>query len=250
MELALAEDKELGGAATAGIVVAQLGEIEALTGRYDAAEARLVPFLGRAAATGDFLGAPWGVPALGRLLVGIGAAADALDMIKGFVDLLRPLGVPLNVAEGLNVLGAAYLALGNEAAAAEALADARALAASIHSPWLEAHSIYLMGEIARRYSELENARRLHQDALTMRATRGLRPGVAESLEALAGLAVQEGRFAEAARQFGAASALRDQMGMARWPVDLANYDSCVKETRSALGHDAFAATCAEGAALH
>ena len=72
MELALAEDKELGGAATAGFVVAQLGEIEAQTGRYDAAQSRLVPFLGRAAATGDFLGAPWGVPALARLLIGRG----------------------------------------------------------------------------------------------------------------------------------------------------------------------------------
>ena len=94
MELALAEDKELGGAATAGFVVAQLGEIEAQTGRYDAAESRLVPFLGRAAATGDYLGAPWGVPALARLLIGRGAPADALDMIAGFVDLLRPLGMP------------------------------------------------------------------------------------------------------------------------------------------------------------
>ncbi|RWQ49510.1 hypothetical protein [Mesorhizobium sp.] len=120
MELALAEDKELGGAATAGFVVAQLGEVEAQTGRYDAAESRLVPFLGRAAATGDFLGAPWAVPALARLLIGRGAPADALDMIAGFVDLLRPLGMPLNVSEGLNVLGAAHLALGDEAAAAEA----------------------------------------------------------------------------------------------------------------------------------
>ncbi|RWO21079.1 MAG: tetratricopeptide repeat protein [Mesorhizobium sp.] len=249
MELALAEDKELGGAATSGFVVAQLGEIEAQTGRYDAAESRLVPFLEKAAATGDFLGAPWGVPALARLLIGREAPADARDMIAGFVDLLRPLGMPINVSEGLNVLGAAHLALGNEAAAAEALAAAKAEAESISNPWLGAQAIYLLGELARRRGGLDEAEGLHHDALAMRASRGLRPGVAESLEALAALAVQHDSYAEAARLFGAASTLRDQMGLARWPVQMASYDSDVNDTRKALGEDAFAAAWAEGAAL-
>jgi tetratricopeptide (TPR) repeat protein len=249
MELALAEDEVLGGAATAGFVVAQLGEIEAQTGRYDAAESRLVPFLGRAAATGDFLGAPWGVPALARLLIGQGAPADALDMIAGFVDLLLPLGLPVNISEGLNVLGAAQLALGNDTAAAEALATARVKAESISNPWLGAQAIYLQGELARRRGELDEAEGLHREALAMRASRSLRPGVAESLEALAGLAVYQGGYVKAARLFGAASALRDQMGLARWPVQREGYDRDVTEIRKVLGEDAFAAAWADGTAL-
>ena len=106
-----------------------------------------------------------------------------------------------------------------------------------------------MGELARRRGELDEAERLHHDALAMRASRGLRPGVAESLEALASLAVQHDSCAEAARLFGAASTLRDQMGLARWPVQMAGYDSDVTDTRKALGEDAFAAAWAEGAAL-
>ncbi len=249
MELALAEDQELGGAATTGFVVAQLGEIEAQTGRYDAAESRLVPFLERAAATGDFLGAPWGVPALARLLIGRGAPEEALDMIAGFVDLLRPLGDPLNVSEGLNVLGAAHLALGDEEAAAEALAGARTLAASISNPWLGAQAIYLLGDLARRRGQLPQAEDLHHEALAMRAPRGLRPGVTESLEALAGLAVANERCTEGARLLGAASMLRDQMGLAQWPAQMADYDAGVTDARKALGEDAFAAAWAEGAAL-
>jgi hypothetical protein len=81
----------------------------------------------------------------------------------------------------------------------------------------------------------------------MRASRGLRPGVAESLEALAGLAVQHDNCAKAARLFGVASTLRDQMGLVRWPVQIAGYDSDVNDTRRALGEDAFVAVWAEGA---
>jgi tetratricopeptide (TPR) repeat protein len=101
LEIALAEDLELGGCATAGIVVALLGEIEALTGRYDDAEARLVPFLSRAAATGDYLGAPWGVPTLARVLVGRGRPEEAREMIGPFIELLRPLGLPYHISDGL-----------------------------------------------------------------------------------------------------------------------------------------------------
>ena len=51
-QVGLEEDQGVGGAAklcasTAGIAIALLGEIEALTGRYEEAEARLVTFLGR-----------------------------------------------------------------------------------------------------------------------------------------------------------------------------------------------------------
>jgi predicted ATPase/class 3 adenylate cyclase len=249
MERALAEDRELGGAATAGFVVAQLGEIEARTGRFEAARARLVPFLGRAAATGDFLGAPWGVPALARLLVGLGAAAEARDMIAGFVGFLRPLGMPLNVGEGLTVLGAAHLALGDTEDAAAALADARSLAAAIGNPWLEAEAVSLLGDLAGRQGEAERARSLHEAALVMRASRHLLPGVAESLEALAGLAVREARLGEAARLFGAAAALRDRIGLARWPVRAAAHDSDVAALRAALGEAALASAWSEGAAL-
>jgi hypothetical protein len=56
---ALALDRVLGGAATAGIATALLGELEAVTGRFDDAEARLGPFLKRGSATGEGWGCRW-----------------------------------------------------------------------------------------------------------------------------------------------------------------------------------------------
>jgi DNA-binding CsgD family transcriptional regulator len=249
LETALAEDMELGGCATAGIVTALLGEIEALTGRYDDAEARLVPFLSRAAATGDYLGAPWGVPTLARVLVGHGRPEEARDMIGPFVELLRPLGLPYHIADGLRVLGAAHLGAGDDAAAEAALSEAKTLATTISNPWLGGLANHHLAELARRRGDSAQAEDLHHAALAQRATAGLQPGVAESLEALAGLAAGQESYTEAARLLGAASTLRDGMGLARWPDDQSGFDTDVANARMGLGEDAFDAAWAEGAAL-
>jgi predicted ATPase/class 3 adenylate cyclase len=253
-EIGLAQDQALGGPAqlttmTAGFAVALLGEIEALTGRYDKAEARLVPFLGSAAAKGDFLGAPWGLPALARLLAGTGRAKEAVDTIGPFVDLIQPLGLPYHVSDGLRVLGAAHLAAGDDAAADAAFNDAKALATTIRNPWLIAHADSGLGEVARRRGDLSAAEALHRQALAQRAPLRLRPGVAESIEALAALAIDQGRLAEGARLLGAASALRDAMGLARWPIDQPTCDAAIDEASGALGDEAFRGAWAEGAAF-
>ena len=253
-QVGIEQDRSVGGAAklcasTAGLAIALLGEIESLTGRYQEAEARLVTFLGRAAATGDFLGAPWGVPILARLLVGRGRPDEARDTIAGFVDFMRPLGVPYHISDGLGVLGAAHLAVGDLAAAEAALTEAKELASAIKNPWLAGRANHHLGELARRRGDRANADDLHHEALSQRARAGLLPGVAESLEALAGLAAAQESAAEAARLFGAASTLRDSMGLSRWPADQPAYDADVAASRGALGDEAFQAAWAEGAAL-
>lgn len=246
---ALEYDKEIGGASTAGIAMALLGEIESLTGRYDAAQARLGPFLKRAAARGDYLAAPFGLPALARLLIGHGAPADARDMVEPFVEFLRPLGFAYHVSQGLWVLGAAHLATGDLEAAEATLREAKQLATSISNPWLAAHANHHLGELARRRDNTSQAENFHQEALTLQARAGLRPGIAESLEALAALATDQESFSEAARLFGAACALRASIGLARWPADQAGYDADVASARDALGHRDFDAAWAEGEAL-
>lgn len=249
LALALEEDRELGGVANAGIAVVLLGEVEALTGRYEDAESRLVPFLRKAAATRNYLAAPWGVPILARLRVGRGRPADARKMLEPFLEQLRPLGVPLHVANALSVLGAAHLALGDAPAAEAALTEARSVAVAINNPWLTAHADHHLGELARRRGDGVRAANFHTGALVERARVGLRPGVAESLEALAGLAGDRELFVDAARLFSAAAALRRGMGLARWPADQANYDRDLTLARRALGEPSFQSAWAEGAAI-
>lgn len=75
---------------------------------------------------------------------------------------------------------------------------------------------------------------------------GARPLAARVLEDLAALAFQQGDTERAARMLGAADALREALGMARWPVDQPAYDGLVAATRMALGGAGYAATYAAG----
>lgn len=77
---------------------------------------------------------------------------------------------------------------------------------------------------------------------------GALPGIASSLESLAGLTV-DGRPEGAARVFGAAQALRDPQGHARTKPEQARWDLDLARLRSGLEGEVFATLWAEGAAL-
>jgi predicted ATPase/class 3 adenylate cyclase/DNA-binding CsgD family transcriptional regulator len=246
---ALAIDRVLGGAATAGIATALLGELEAATGRHDDAEARLRLFLSRASATGDGMGLPLAYLALGRLLLGRGKPEEAVALLEPLLQLLTPLGVPLYVSAGLSVLGAAHLAAGDMTAARTELVEANRLAVSIRNPRLGGQATHQLAELAYRESDHGRAEDLLHEALTLRATAGVWSGATESLEALATLAADRESPAEAARVFGAISALRAEMGLVRWPIDQRRYDTTLLGLRHTLGDDGFATAWAQGEAL-
>jgi DNA-binding CsgD family transcriptional regulator len=103
--------------------------------------------------------------------------------------------------------------------------------------------------IALAQGEPEQAARDVHDALAIAAdTRGLLR-VPDAVECLARLAVGDGAYQNAARLFGAAAAIRDDKGIARFPMYQASYDDAVESSRDALGGKAFDTAWAEGAAL-
>ncbi len=81
-----------------------------------------------------------------------------------------------------------------------------------------------------------------------KADHGYLPGVVESLEALASLALDGESPLEAARLFGAAAALLTRLGLARWPADEAKRDRDLARLRAALGAE-YDAAWNEGEAL-
>src|SRR5450755_2991601 len=81
-------------------------------------------------------------------------------------------------------------------------------------------------------------RLLHQESLVMVRELGDPKGIANSLEALAAAVVALGSYVRAARIWGAAERLREEIGSPLPPNDWPRYDRRVAAARVALGDDA------------
>jgi predicted ATPase/class 3 adenylate cyclase/DNA-binding CsgD family transcriptional regulator len=103
--------------------------------------------------------------------------------------------------------------------------------------------------IALGQGEPEGAARDAHDGLAIAADTGAFLRVPDAIECLARLAGADGNHQSAARLFGAAAAIRDDKGIARFPMYQARYDAAVESCRDALGQEAFDDAWAEGAAL-
>jgi DNA-binding CsgD family transcriptional regulator len=96
---------------------------------------------------------------------------------------------------------------------------------------------------------LSRAAALHDEALALREGAGDRVGMAESLEALAGLAMTSGADDKAARLFGAARVLREATGSVRSGLHAATYDADLARLSKRMDSHDLECACAEGAAM-
>jgi hypothetical protein len=90
---------------------------------------------------------------------------------------------------------------------------------------------------------------LFRESLVLRKERGDKNGIAASIDALAGVAVTQGRLEKSARLFGAADALRETIHTAVPPAQRADYVRHMATLRAQLVETAFAAAWAEGRAM-
>ena len=241
--------REVGEPVTAGVASFLLAEAELLTGNYQEGEEQLQTFLSRAGATGGATAVPFAYLALGTIWLARGELERARNLLKPLVEQMRAFDLPLFVSWGLCVVGAGLLTAGEYRLASSALQEATDQAGRLNNQWLLALAKFHAGQLARRRDDSHTAEDLHHEALAHRLQEGFNPGLADSLEALATIAADHESFAEAARLFGAASALRRALRLARWPVEEAEYDAKISQTRGALGDSAFEAAWAEGEQL-
>jgi predicted ATPase/class 3 adenylate cyclase/DNA-binding CsgD family transcriptional regulator len=160
--------------------------------------------------------------------------------------LQRPVVVSGGAA-GLQRLWNAEAALADrDLAAARGWADE---AVSTTTGWWLMSALTTRARVAIAQGEPDQAEHDAHDALACATELGAHLGVPDILECLAVLAGQNGGNRSAARLFGAADAVRQQMGAVRFKVYDAEYEASLERLRDAMGEKDFDTAWAEGAAL-
>ncbi len=249
LETSFEHCNEVGEPATGGLAVQWLAERELMIREYDAGRARLEAFLQRAAATGGAVAVPGSVIVLATLALAFGDEPTCREMLEPLVAEMRVLEMHLYTSWGLNVLGAAYALTDDDEAARRAFAEAHDLATLLGNDWLAALAEHNLAELEHRGGHLHRAEDLHHEALARRLQHNLLPGVIESVEAVAAVAVAQESGAEAVRLLAAAAAGRESLGLARWPIRQPAHDGAMARARELLDPEAFEKAWAEGASL-
>jgi tetratricopeptide (TPR) repeat protein len=111
------------------------------------------------------------------------------------------------------------------------------------------HSLMDLGEVTLNQGDYAVARTLLGESLEIRRELGNKGGVADTFDAFAALAHRQQKDRRAARHWGAATALREQISAPRPPVDQAKYEQQTRQVRTILGETAFTAAFEEGYAM-
>jgi predicted ATPase/class 3 adenylate cyclase/DNA-binding CsgD family transcriptional regulator len=136
---------------------------------------------------------------------------------------------------------------GGDLIAARSLADDAVAKAT---GWaVQIRALTTRARVAIAQGEPDQAERDAHDALASVPESFPYVGIFDILECLATLAVNAGRYREAARLFGAAAAIRQRVGVVRLKVWDADYEVSVAALRDALDERDFEIAWAEGTAL-
>jgi DNA-binding NarL/FixJ family response regulator len=134
-------------------------------------------------------------------------------------------------------------------AARAAFDDATGRAAVVGVRSLQAWAAHVEGRVARLENRLGAAEDAQHRALAVCVEHGYIGRGADVLESLAGLAALGESWAEAARLYGAASALRESCGVVRSALDEPAVTANLAAAEQALGADGLAAALAAGTTL-
>ncbi|HEU5432579.1 MAG TPA: tetratricopeptide repeat protein, partial [Thermomicrobiales bacterium] len=138
---------------------------------------------------------------------------------------------------------------GRAATAAGRLEEALTLARSHEVGWLAPSILNGLGTTVADLGDQARAAAFFREGLELGRVRGNPGDVVDALEGLARVDAAGGQAAGAARRFGAAASLRDEIGMPHVPSERAYLEPVWIALRGALGNESFAAAWADGRAL-
>lgn len=174
------------------------------------------------------------------------AAGETSDVVRTSAEAWERLYVNQFHQKSYVYLRAEGALLGNDIAQARRWADG---AVSVASCWHRVLALTTRSRVAIAQGDTEQAERDAYDGLSLAAALGALLGVPDLFELVATLAIDAGRFPEAARLFGAADALRQRMGSVRFQVYESSHAEAIDQLRAGFGDNEFDDAYAEGAAM-
>lgn len=286
-EEALAMAQRAGDLQGLGIALNGLGYVAMEQGDYALAEGLLEEAVGVSERLGDSYGATAANMSLARLATGRGRYERARELLVEVFGQARRSGSAHDLVDTLCLLatvalyegdaveagelfdqaahtaercgatsghvllgkGQALLAAGNVPGGRRLLEEAVSLARSLDDRHAEAMATYHLARAHRAVDDRERAASLHHEALRVRHEIGERPGVAASLEAVAGLLCETGRPADSARLLAAAESLRVAGAFVRPAVERARWEEDLAALRGVLSEQELAEAWVQGSAL-
>jgi non-specific serine/threonine protein kinase len=205
--------------------------------------------LSLARATGDRAAEAAALNNLGVQAMEQGDNERAATHISASLAVARASGEPRAGILALHNL-AQVARLDHQGAVAEArVAEALAVARAYGDATIVTSALTALGHVLIDLGEASRAAPAFQESLESSDRRENAGQVIDALEGIARLEAEQGDAERAARLFGAASALRDAVGVPASPSDTAYFAPAMEALRSALGSERLAAIMAEGRKL-
>jgi DNA-binding CsgD family transcriptional regulator len=186
---------------------------------------------------------------LGSLAWEMGYHDRASTHLEAGLALARGAGLPEPTVLALHNLGFQAWQIGEAGEAIRRLDEAVTLAREHEISWLVPNILLGLGFATTDLGDFSQAAAYLREGLALGQARGSLGDVVEGMEGLARLSATIGQAAQAARLFGAAATLREEIATPYVPSERVWMDPILAELQDALGAERFAAAWEQGAAL-
>jgi DNA-binding CsgD family transcriptional regulator len=198
---------------------------------------------------GDIWGSASSLCYLGVVYIFGADYAAARPVLEESLALFKQSGDREGLAVAIHCLGVVSWGEGDNRTAWLLLTEALTIFRALGNRRYIAHSLSMLGRVATSGGDAATAQTLYEESLSLLIDLGDMFEVASALEGLADAAVRLEQPAWAARLLGAASTLREALGVPRAPLDAPGYERGTTAARAQLGEQAFTSAWAAGGTM-
>jgi predicted ATPase/class 3 adenylate cyclase len=178
-----------------------------------------------------------------------GDHGEAIALYGEALGIYRSLGDRRGVGLSINNLGVATYERGDLAGAVQLYEEALIVWRELDDRLSLALTFCNLADAVRDQGDLARAVVLYRDSLAVRAEHGIRQGVAECLEGLAGLAARRDLAGQTVTLFGAAGALRGAIGVPLPPGERERQERSLADVRPLIDANAYDAAWHAGGSM-